>query len=190
MPAVIAVFGPTASGKSAVAEAVAERTGGDLVSADSMQVYRGLPILTNQPERPTRLVGVWPLDHEASVAEYQRLAHAEIDALLEAGRTAVVVGGTGLYLRAALSDMTLPPAVPREERARWEELYDRVGAEAAHRLLGERDPVAAATVHANDRRRVGRALELAAAGSSLAPARAELWAEHVRRPSIVFGLDV
>src|SRR4051794_41454746 len=135
MPAVIAVFGPTASGKSAVAEAVAERTGGDVVSADSMQVYRGLPFLTNQPEGPTRLVGVWPLDHEASVAEYQRLAHAEIDALLEAGRTAVVVGGTGLYLRAALSDMALPPAVPRQERAPRGGPYHPGGGEAAHPLL-------------------------------------------------------
>src|SRR3954471_14330337 len=124
MPAVIAVYGPSASGKSAVAEAVAERTGGDLAWPDSMQVSRALPILTTQPERPTRLVAIWPLDHEASVAEYQRLAHAEIDALLAAGRTPVVVGGTGLYLRAALSDMALPPPVPREERVRWEQLYD------------------------------------------------------------------
>src|SRR5438046_191733 len=91
---VIAIFGPTASGKSAVAEAIAERIPAELVSADSMQVYRGLPILTNQSEHPTRLVGIWDLDHEASVGEYQELAHAAIDEILATGRTPVVVGGS------------------------------------------------------------------------------------------------
>ena len=76
---VIAIFGPTASGKTAVAEAVADAIPTEIVSADSMQVYEGLPILTNQPERPTALVAVWTLDHEGSVAEYQRLAHEAID---------------------------------------------------------------------------------------------------------------
>ena len=113
---VLAIFGPTASGKTAVAQAVAERVPAELVSADSMQVYRGLPILTNQS--PARLVGIWPLDHEASVAEYQRLAHAAIDEILESGRTPIVVGGTGLYLRAALSDLSLPPAPEPGERER------------------------------------------------------------------------
>src|SRR6185437_12091162 len=82
---VVAIFGPTASGKTAVAEAVADRIGGEVVSADSMQAYRGLPILTAQPARPTRLVGIWPLSHEGSVAEYAELAHTEIDELLAAG---------------------------------------------------------------------------------------------------------
>src|SRR5215210_7873728 len=118
--AVLAIFGPTASGKTAVAEAVADRLGGEVVSADSMQAYRGLPILTAQPERPTRLVAMWPLSHEGSVAEYAQLAHAEIDALLEQGRGPVVAGGTGLYLRAALVDLELPPAPSPELRAHWE----------------------------------------------------------------------
>ena len=82
---VLAVFGPTASGKSAVAEALTRRIPAEIVSADAMQAYRGLPILTNQPERPTRLVGIWPLDHEGTVGEYQRLAHAAIDEILAAG---------------------------------------------------------------------------------------------------------
>src|ERR687886_2426893 len=90
---VLAIFGPTASGKTAVAEALADRAGGAVVSADSMQAYRGLPILTAQPDRPTRLVAIWPLTHEGSVAEYARLAHREIDELLAAGRTPVVAGG-------------------------------------------------------------------------------------------------
>ena len=103
---VIAIFGPTASGKTAVAEAVAGAIPAEIVSADSMQVYEGLPILTNQPERPTALVAVWPLDHEGSVAEYQRLAHEAVDSALAGGRTPVVVGGTGLYLRAALAELS------------------------------------------------------------------------------------
>ncbi|MDQ5821644.1 MAG: tRNA (adenosine(37)-N6)-dimethylallyltransferase MiaA, partial [Actinomycetota bacterium] len=96
---VVAIFGPTASGKTAVAEAFADAIGGEVISCDSMQAYRGLPILTNQPERPTRLVGVWPLDHEGSVAEFAQLAHAAVDELLAAGRMPVLAGGTGLYLR-------------------------------------------------------------------------------------------
>jgi tRNA dimethylallyltransferase len=187
---VLAIFGPTASGKSAVAEAVAERISAELVSADAMQVYRGLPILTNQPGYPTRLVTIWELDHEASVGEYQPLAHAAIDEILAGGRTPVVVGGTGLYLRAAVSDLALPPPPSPGTRERFERLYDRLGPENAHAALAERDPQAATRVHPNDRRRVVRALELAKAGSSLAPARDMLWGDDTRHPTIVFGLDV
>src|SRR5712691_8358870 len=86
-PSVVAIFGPTASGKTAVAEAVSDLLAGEVVSADSMQAYRGLPILTAQPARPTRLVGIWPLTHEGSVAEYAALAHNAIDELLSTGRT-------------------------------------------------------------------------------------------------------
>ena len=189
-PAVLALFGPTASGKTAVAEALADRVGGEVVSADSMQVYRGVPILTAQPSRPTRLVAVWPLAHEASVAEYARLAHAEIDALLQRGRVPIVAGGTGLYLRAALAELDLPPAPLPGARERWSRVYDERGAEAAHRLLADRDPAAAATVHPNDRRRVVRALELTEAGTSLRPPRSRLWTEETRHPTLVFGLDV
>jgi tRNA dimethylallyltransferase len=164
--------------------------GGEVVSADSMQAYRGLPILTAQPERPTRLVGIWPLSHEGSVAEYARLAHAAIDELLAAGKTPVVAGGTGLYLRAALADLALPPAPTPEQRRRWERLYDRVGPDRAHELLAERDPEAAARLHPNDRRRVVRALELTELGASLRPESDRLWSEEMRRPTVVFGLDV
>jgi tRNA dimethylallyltransferase len=185
---VVALFGPTASGKTAVAQALARRIPAELVSADSMQVYRGLPVLTNQA--PARLVAIWPLEHEASVGEYQRLAHEAIDEILASGRTPIVVGGTGLYLRAALAELELPPAPAPGARARWERLYDERGAAVAHSELAERDPGAAAAVHANDRRRVVRALELAEAGSSLRPERDRLWAEETRVPSLVVGLDV
>ena len=187
---VVAIFGPTGSGKTAVAEAVADAIGGEVVSCDSMQAYRGLPILTNQPARPTRLVGVWPLDHEGSVAEFARLAHAAVDELLAAGRTPVLAGGTGLYLRAAIGELTLPPKVDPAIRERAQRLYDRIGAERAHQLLSARDPGAAATVHPNDRRRVVRALELLEVGASLQPQEAELWSEHARHRTVIFGLDV
>lgn len=187
---VVAVFGPTASGKSAVAEALADALGGEVVSADSMQLYAGVPILTNQPAEPTRLVGIWPLDHEASVAEYAALAHAAIDELVEAGRLPVVAGGTGLYLRAALADLDVPPAPPPGARERWERRYDAAGAAATHAELAARDPAAAAAVHPNDRRRVVRALELVEAGASLHPGDDRLWSERTRRPTLLVGLDV
>ena len=187
---VLAIFGPTASGKTAVADAVAARLKGEVVSADSMQAYRGLPILTAQPARPTRLVGMWPLSHEGSLAEYAELAHREIDALLAEERTPVVAGGTGLYLRAALAELEVPPAPTAEQRQHWERLYDRLGAERAHAALGERDPEAAARLHPNDRRRVVRALELTELGSSLRPTVDRLWAEDTRHPTVIFGLVV
>jgi tRNA dimethylallyltransferase len=187
---VVALFGPTASGKTAVAEAIAEREPAELISADAMQVYRGLPILTNQSARPARLVAVWPLEHEASVAEYAGLAHAAIDDALAAGRRPVVAGGTGLYLRAALADLDVPPAPAEGTRERLARLYDELGAEGAHALLATRDPAAAAAVHPNDRRRVVRALELAEAGHSLRPQRDLLWTEETRHPTLVIGLEV
>jgi tRNA dimethylallyltransferase len=155
-----------------------------------MQVYRGLPVLTNQPEFPTQLVGILDLGEEGSVAGYQRLAHAAIDEILASGRTPIVVGGTGLYLRAALAELELPPPPAAGERERLERLYDRVGGDRAHALLATRDPAAAGAVHPNDRRRVVRALELAEAGSSLRPAEDRLWSEHTRHPTLIVGLEL
>jgi len=187
---VIGIFGPTASGKSRVAAEVAERVPAELVSADALQVYRGLPILTAQPSEPTKLVGIWPLDREASVGEYAPLAHAAVDEAFAAGLTPVVVGGTGLYLRAALAELSLPPAPAEGARERWERFYDDRGPDAAHAQLEELDPAAAAAVHPNDRRRVVRALELAEAGASLAPSEDRLWTGPTRHPTVVAGLDV
>jgi tRNA dimethylallyltransferase len=189
-PSVVAIFGPTASGKTAVAEALADRIDGEIVAADSAAVYRDLPIVTDAPERPTRLVGIFPLTHDVSVGEYQRLAHAAIDEIVARRHTAIVAGGTGLYLRAALSALELPPPPAPGERDRWGRLYDANGAEAAHALLAARDPAAAARVHANDRRRVVRALELAEAGASLAPAHDRLWTEDTRHPTLIVALDL
>jgi len=189
-PAVLALFGPTASGKTAVAEAIAERRQARIISADAMQVYRGLPVLTAQPTFPTALVGIWDLDFEASVAAYQRLAHTAVDEALAESRTPVVTGGTGLYLRAALADLQLPPPPRAGERDRWERLYDRAGPVRAHAFLARRDLRAAERIHPNDRRRVVRALELAEAGSSLAPGRDVLWSEELRHPTMIVGLEL
>ena len=134
MVAVIAVFGPTASGKTAVAEAIADRLGTEVVSCDALQVYRGLPILTNQPSRPTALVGIRALDEEMSVGAYAALAHEAIDELVGRHGTAVVSGGTGLYLRAALADLAVPPPPAAGVRERILAEVER-DPEAAHERL-------------------------------------------------------
>ena len=187
---VIGLFGPTASGKSDIAAAVTELIPAEVVSADAMQVYDGLPILTNQSPKPERLVGIWPLSHVASVGEYAPLAHAAIDEILAAGRIPLVAGGTGLYFRAALAELDLPPAPLPGARERWERLYDEDGSRAAHARLGELDPLAAARVHPNDRRRVVRALELADSGRSLVPRRDNLFGGAWRHPTLLIGLDL
>ncbi|HUY72089.1 MAG TPA: hypothetical protein VMV08_07585 [Gaiellaceae bacterium] len=187
-PRVVAIFGPTACGKTAVAGALRDRLAGEVVSADSAALYAGIPLITAAPDYPARLVGVVGLDCDVSVGEYQRLAHAAIDETVAAGATPIVTGGTGLYFRAALSALDLPPPPAPGERERWSALYDGLGPEAAHALLAGRDPAAAARVHANDRRRVVRALELAEAGASLAPAKDQLWAEETRHPTLLVGL--
>lgn len=186
---VVAIFGPTASGKTAVAEAVADALGTEVVSADAMQVYRGLPILTNQPERPTRLVAIRSLDDEMSLGAFASLAHAAIDELVAANGTVVVAGGTGLYLRAALADLDVPPAATTGVRKRVREEVDRDRA-AAHHRLAEIDPISAANVHPNDRQRLVRALELAEAGESLTPNENRLWSGATRRPTLVVGLEL
>lgn len=187
---VIALYGPTGSGKTAVAGALLDRLDAVVVSADSAALYAGLPVLTAAPPYPARLVGVAQVTEEVSVGGYQRLAHAAIDEIVAAGRTAIVAGGTGLYLRAALSGLDLPPAPAAGVRERWDAAYAELGPEGAHRLLAERDPAAAARVHPNDRRRVVRALELGDTGSSLAPPADRLWTDETRHPTLLVGLDV
>jgi tRNA dimethylallyltransferase len=182
---VLAIFGPTASGKTALAGELRERLGATVISADSAALYRGLPIITAAPEYPAELVGVVPLERDVSVGWYQDEAHAAIDR----ADTPLLVGGTGLYFRAALASLELPPAVP-ERRDHWRDEVDRRGAEEAHALLAERDPAAAARIHPNDRKRLIRALELAEAGHSLAPERDRLWTEDTRHPTTIVALDV
>jgi tRNA dimethylallyltransferase len=180
---VLALFGPTASGKTAVAGLLREQLGAEVISADSAALYDGIPVLTAAPGYPARLVGVVSLGEDVSVGRYQQLAHAAIDG----AATPLVVGGTGLYFRAALSELAIPP---RGRRAHWQQEVDRLGPEAAHALLTERDPAAAARVHANDRRRVVRALELVETGYSLAPADDRLWTADTRYPTTIVALDL
>jgi tRNA dimethylallyltransferase len=124
-----------------------------------------------------------------SVGEFAELAHDAIDVLVESRRTAVVAGGTGLYLRAALVDLRIPPPVDPDRRARLERLYDADPAGAYERLRAH-DVASAAAVHVHDRRRIVRALELAETGESLAPGVGRLWSTETRRPTLVIGLEV
>jgi tRNA dimethylallyltransferase len=188
---VVAIFGATATGKSALALALARRLPCEIVSVDAMQVYEGVEILTNQPgaderaEVPHHLVGYLPLAETSSVGAHAPLAQAAVDAAAGRGALPLVVGGTGLYLRAALADLDLPPAVDATERVRWERMYDTRGAAVAFGELERRDPRAAERLHANDRQRVVRALELSERGASLAPQGDRLWQGGLRAPTVV-----
>jgi tRNA dimethylallyltransferase len=193
---VIGLFGATASGKSAAALELAERLGGEIVSADAMQLYAGLPILSNQPSAadrarvPHHLVGIWPLTQEGDVARFRDAAHVAIDDIVARGRVAIVSGGTGLYLRAALADLALPRQPPAGLRDRTAAAYDADPA-AAYARLEAADPAAAGRIHRNDRRRVVRALELHELGESLHPGGDdELWTSSYRHPTRVIGLRV
>jgi tRNA dimethylallyltransferase len=203
-PEVIAVFGPTSVGKTEVALALAERLRGRgedpvAISADALQVYRGLEILTGAPTEEEqarlehRLVGFLPVSAAFSVGEYMPLAHREVDRALAAGRRPIVVGGTGLYLRAALSDLSLRPPPEPGVRERLEAEASTRGVRSLHEELTNRDPQAARRIEPSDRSRVVRALELLEAAEHPAatparPERSELWAGDVRRPTLLAGL--
>ncbi|MEV5509355.1 tRNA (adenosine(37)-N6)-dimethylallyltransferase MiaA [Streptomyces orinoci] len=164
-PRVIAVVGPTAAGKSDLGVALAQRLGGEVVNADSMQLYRGMDIgtakLTPQERQgvPHHLLDVWDVTETASVAEYQRLARAEIDRLLAEGRTPVLVGGSGLYIKGAIDALEFPGTDPAV-RARLEaELAER-GPGALHARLAAADPEAGRAILPGNGRRIVRALEV------------------------------
>jgi tRNA dimethylallyltransferase len=197
---VIALFGPTGVGKTDVAIEVARRlrTLGErpvAVSADALQVYQGLETLTGAagPDERTqlehRLISFLPVDASFSAGQYAELAHAEIDGLLEAGDRPIVVGGTGLYLRAALAELSLRPPPPEGVREHWTAELERRGAPALHALLAERAPWAAEDIDPSDRQRIVRALELLDAGELDAPADdSELWTAEVRHSTLLVGL--
>lgn len=194
---VVAIFGPNAVGKTATAIALAEslRARGEdpvAISADSMQVYEGLGTLTGaatDEERTRlehRLIGYVPVSEAYSVGEYMPRAHAEIDAALAAGRRPIVVGGTGLYLRAALTELRLrPPADPRV-RARIEQRIAAEGVDALRAEVLRRAP--GSVIAEGDRNRVIRYLELLDSGVDPAPAGSQLWTADVRHPTLLVGL--
>jgi tRNA dimethylallyltransferase len=201
-PRIIALFGPTGVGKTAVALALAEllRADGEdpvAVSADALQVYTGLEILTGaatadeQARLEHRLVSFLPLDATFSAGQYAQLAHAEIDDLLAAGRRPIVVGGTGLYLRAALTELSLRPPPAEGVRERWTAELEREGAPALHGRLAARAPWAAAEIAPNDRQRVVRALELLDLGELEPPEEpSQLWSADLRQPTLLAGLTM
>jgi len=198
----VAVFGPTGVGKTAVAVALAERLRADgedpvAVSADALQVYRGLEVLTgaaSASERARlehRLVGILPVGETFSAGAYARRAHAEIDELVAAGRRPIVVGGTGLYLRAALAELDLRPPVPPAVRARWNDVLAREGAPSLHAELARRAPATAAGVGPRDAQRVVRALELLDTGHAPPPGAgdpSQLWTADTRHQTLLAGL--
>ena len=197
---VIAVFGPTAVGKTEVAIELARslRERGErpvAVAADALQVYVGIEILTGAAgprERALlehRLISFLPVDAGFSAGQYAELAHAEIDALLAAGDRPIVVGGTGLYLRAALTELSLRPPPPEGVRERWIAELERRGPVALHGLLRARAPWAAEEIEPTDRQRIVRALELLDAGELEPPGEeSELWTADVRHPTLLIGL--
>jgi tRNA dimethylallyltransferase len=196
----IALFGPTGVGKTEVALALAARLRdcGETpvaVSADALQVYRGLELLTGvasaeqQRVLEHRLVSFLPIDARFSVAEYAALAHAQIDELLAEGATPLVIGGTGLYLRAALTELELRPPPPPGVRERWNAELEQRGPQALHALLAQRAPWAAAGIDPADRHRVVRALELEEIGAlEPPPGDSQLWSTAVRHPTRLVGL--
>lgn len=201
---VLALFGPTGIGKTAVALAVADRLrarGGTpvAVSADALQVYAGLGTLTGaatptqQARLEHRLVGLIPVHETFSAGEYARRAHGEIEALLQEGAVPIVVGGTGLYLRAALAELSLKPPVAPEVRAGLQGELTEHGAAVLHARLAAAAPEAAAGIEPNDAQRVVRALELHEVGALDGPdrgARSQLWTADMRHPTRLVGLTM
>jgi tRNA dimethylallyltransferase len=199
---IIALFGPTGVGKTAVAIALAEllRERGEdpvAVSADALQVYRGLETLTgaaSTAERDAlehRLLSFVAIEETFSAGRYSQLAHAQIDELLASGRRPIVVGGTGLYLRAALSELDLRPPVESATRERWMAELARVGAPALHAELLQRAPWAAEQMGPTDTQRIVRALELSDEGQLRRPdGPSQLWSDEMRHPTLLAGLTI
>jgi len=199
MAAVVAVFGPTAIGKTGVALELATRLrerGDDpvAINCDAIQVYEGLETISgaatadDRRRLEHRLIGFVPVDREFSAGRYAERAHSEIDSLLAEERTPILVGGTGLYLRAALAEIDFRPAVPEELRRQVEEELERDGPAALHATL---PPEFRDSIHPNDRKRIARTAELIRDGQT--PARdhrggGELWTADLRRPTRLFGL--
>ncbi|MBU2602068.1 MAG: tRNA (adenosine(37)-N6)-dimethylallyltransferase MiaA [Actinobacteria bacterium] len=194
---VIALFGPTGVGKTAIACHVAQELGTRVVSCDSMQLYRGFPVLTNQPQaRETlgvvqELVDVADPDVEWSAVEYARRARPLLEEDLSRTGFAVIAGGTGLYLRAALAPLSAPAPGDPALRRRLEERAAREGAATLHRRLASLDPEAAGAIHPSNTRRLVRALEvLMSSPERRWSGRCDLWAPDYYHHTLLVGLTM
>ncbi len=196
-PFVLAIVGPTAVGKTDVAEEIAARLGGEIVSADSMQVYRGMDIGTAKPPPAKRRVDyhcidVAEPDEAFSAARYQQCARQAIDDIAARGKLPVLCGGTGLYVRAALDQWRFPAGkqIDNPLRERCEAFAEAHGPDAVYELLAARDPEAAALIHPNNVRRVVRALEMLDEGTSYAQQHAGFSARESVYPCAIVGLEM
>jgi tRNA dimethylallyltransferase len=198
--AVIALFGPTGVGKTEVAIAFAARLRelGErpiAISADALQVYEGLQTLTGaatageREQLEHRLIGVVPVQETFSAGRFAQMAHAEIDRALREHLRPIIVGGTGLYLRAALTTLSLQPPPDLSVRELWRQRMQELGPEALHAQLARDAPWAAEAIAPTDRQRIVRALELQAMGE-LRPrdSDSELWTVATRHPTLLAGL--
>lgn len=190
----VAIVGPTAVGKSDVADRLAARLSSEVLSCDAIQIYRGMDIGTAKmmPEEcsaPLRLVDIVDPGVAYSAALYQSDARAHVERLLSEQRLPVFCGGTGLYLKAALDEMDFPSGeLEDERRAGYQELAERIGEEALHALLAERDPESAAVIHPHNVRRVIRALEMHDDGVSYAQQKSKFSVPRERYHALWFGL--
>ena len=164
---IIAVAGPTASGKTALAIEIAKRFGGEVVSCDSMQIYKFMDIGTAKPDArelaavPHHMIDISHPSERCSVADFVKSARACIDDIIKRGRLPILAGGTGLYMDSVLENIVFEDfGSDPEFRAEMQKLADAEGADAVHRLLAEKDPAAAEKIHPNNVRRVIRALEV------------------------------
>ena len=190
---VIAVVGATATGKSGLAIELARALGGEIVNADSMQLYQGMDIGTaKEPEAarqgvPHHLLDVWPVTQTANVADYQKLARAAIEEITGRGRVPVLVGGSGLYVRAALDDLDFP-GTDTGTRARLEDELAAAGPAALHTRLATLDPAAAAAILPGNGRRIVRALEVIEISGR--PFSATMPSYEQVRPAVQIGLTL
>lgn len=196
MTPIIAITGPTAVGKSAVADKLAKRLNTEVLSADAMQVYRGMDIgtaKTPESERsvPLRLVDLVDVDQAYSAALYQHDARVEIQRLQDAGLVPVFCGGTGLYLRAALDDMVFPKGdVEDERRSTYNRIAENEGPERLFQLLVDRDPNSAKLIHPNNVKRVIRALEMCDEGTCYAEQSKGFSTPHAFFEHVTFALTM
>lgn len=193
----IAIVGPTAAGKTAVGILLSQRFGGEIVSADSMQVYRRMDIGTAKPTAEEQaqarfhLIDVVDPDEEWTLSDVQSAAAQASTDIVERGRLPLIVGGTGLYVRALTTKLDIPTAPPDEAfREKWRQIAEERGNEFVHAELAKIDPEAAARIHVNDTKRAIRALEVyESTGSTLSELHAKNRAEATSEPALIIGLN-